>query len=604
MFIDEIHTLVGAGKAEGSADLANIFKPALSRGGLTVIGATTFDEYRSSIEKDPALDRRFAPVYVNAATEAETLDILRSLKPKLERHHNIRIADAALETAISFATRYYPTALPDSAITVLSGAASAYELRLHADEPTALTTQRTKMKTLRQAVEQLSSDPEPENVAGKLARTQQDLQAAERELQRLEREWSSLSEAEQVSEQEESAASLNLQLQALTEELAQAGQVRKLEIYPEIAEIHSKLEALTGEEEDQTSSSDLSVEPYLNRESVARFVSKEIGTPVASLTQSEADRLLNFEKNIAGRIIGQRRAAEAVGNALRRAKSGLKANSTKPIGTFIFAGPTGTGKTEFAKALAAQEFGDADALTTIDLSEYMQKGSESRLIGAAPGFVGYEKGGTLTEAVRKKPYQVVLLDEADKATPEVLNLLLQIAEEGKLTDGQGRTVSFRNTIVIVTTNYGAEKIVQLSALPDVNEAHMRAVARAEIESKIKPEILNRMTDIIIFTPLAKEEIEQIAQLGINKIRKVLADHPKKLGLEASEAAISKLAELGYNPELGARPMGRVLETMIEDEIAKELLRGTYVEGVTIYVDYNAEVGKFTFSTRASSMEVK
>lgn len=528
LFIDELHTIIGAGGAEGSLDAANIIKPALSRGELQTIGATTLDEYRKHIEKDAALERRFQPITVGEPTQEQAIEILKGLRDRYEAHHRVNIPDEAIAAAVKLSTRYIPDRfLPDKAIDLIDEAASRQRLRTHTAPP--------------------------------------DLKQLEHELEVTEKEMS----AAVGNEEYEKAAELRDKKQQLQEELKN----RKMEW--EEKQVREKTE--------------------VTPDDIAEIVSSWTGIPVNRLAQEESERLLNLEQELHKRIIGQEEAVRAISRAVRRARAGLK-DPKRPIGSFIFLGPTGVGKTELARALAEVMFGDEDAMIRLDMSEYMEKHTTSRLIGAPPGYVGFDDGGQLTEKVRRRPYSVLLLDEIEKAHPDVFNTLLQVLEDGILTDGKGRRVDFRNTIIIMTSNVGAHLLRQEKAVgfrTDADESkhqNMRDQVMGELKRTFRPEFLNRIDDVIVFHALEREHIHKIVDLMLNELEVKLNDF--QYSILVSDSARELLVDEGYDPTYGARPLRRAIQHLVEDEISEEMLKGSFAPGDKIMVD--AVDGKLQF----------
>ncbi|BBW98133.1 MULTISPECIES: ATP-dependent protease ATP-binding subunit ClpC [Geobacillus] len=520
LFIDELHTLIGAGGAEGAIDASNILKPALARGELQCIGATTLDEYRKYIEKDAALERRFQPIYVDEPTVEESIQILKGLRDRYEAHHRVSISDEAIEQAVKLSDRYITDRfLPDKAIDLIDEACSKVRLRSFTAPP--------KLKELEQKLEEVRKEKD----------------------------------AAVQSQEFEKAASLRDMEQRLREELEETKRAWK--------------------EKQGQENSEVTVED------IAAVVSSWTGIPVSKLAETETERLLKLEEILHARVVGQDEAVKAVAKAVRRARAGLK-DPKRPIGSFIFLGPTGVGKTELARALAEAMFGDEDALIRIDMSEYMEKHSTSRLIGSPPGYVGYEEGGQLTEKVRRKPYSVILLDEMEKAHPDVFNILLQVLEDGRLTDSKGRTVDFRNTIIIMTSNVGADALKRNKYVGfNIQDQHqqykdMKSKVMDELKKAFRPEFLNRIDEIIVFHSLEKEHLKQIVRLMADTLVKRLKE--QDIDLELTEAAIEKIAAEGFDPEYGARPLRRALQKHIEDRLSEELLKGTIAKGQTVVVD--------------------
>lgn len=533
IFVDELHTIVGAGGAEGAIDASNILKPALARGEIQIIGATTLDEYRKHIEKDAALERRFQPIMVDEPTVEETIAILKGLRDKYEAHHRVKITDAALEAAAKLSDRYITDRfLPDKAIDLIDEAGSRVRLRSATAPP--------------------------------------DLKNLEAELEKITKEKEAAIEAQEF----EKAAELRDREHELTQKLQQLQQ--------------------------DWESQQLSELPEVDEEEIAAVVSSWTNIPVSKLQEDESERLLKLEEVLHQRVIGQEEAVSAVARAIRRARAGLK-DPKRPIGSFIFLGPTGVGKTELARALAEALFGDEDAMIRIDMSEYMERHAVSRLVGSPPGYVGYDEGGQLTEKVRRKPYSVVLFDEVEKAHPEVFNILLQVLEDGRLTDAHGRTVDFRNTVVIMTSNVGASTIRRQTTLGfragDNQEQEQYEALKENVMSELRrtfrPEFLNRIDETIVFHPLNEENIRQIVDLMLREVTQRLDD--LDIQIEVTDAAKSLLAKLGYNPEFGARPLRRVIRQRVEDRLSEMLLRNDIKAGQTVVVD--AENNQLTFEAR-------
>ncbi len=527
LFIDELHTVVGAGAAEGSMDAANMMKPALARGEFRVIGATTVDEFRKYIEKDPALERRFAPVWVDEPSIESAIKMLKGLKPKLEEHHKVKITDDAIEAAVKLSKKYIQGRyLPDKAIDVL-------------DEACA-----------RKKIEATYMSPELAELKEKLHQLRAELDEAVK-----------------------------------NEEFDKAAKLKK-----EIKDIEAKIKEL--EEKQEKMKKEGESIPVVTAEDIAEVISEMTGIPASKLQEEEIQKLLRMEEELHKRVIGQERAIKAISEAIRRARAGLQPPN-RPLGSFLFLGPTGVGKTELAKALAEYLFGDETAIIRLDMSEYMEKHAVSKLIGAPPGYVGYEEGGQLTEAVRRKPYSVILLDEIEKAHPDVFNILLQILDDGRLTDAKGRTVDFSNTVIIMTSNVGSEYLMHLSKEEfEKNYDKIKEQIMNELKKRFRPEFLNRIDEIIIFHPLSEEEIKKIVDLLIAKLNKRLEDRGIRIVL--TEEAKSALARRGYVPEFGARPLRRTIQRDIETPLSVKILEGTVKDGDTVKIDYDKEKGEFTF----------
>ncbi len=573
LFIDEIHTVVGAGKAEGAMDAGNILKPMLARGELHTIGATTLDEYRKYIEKDAALERRFQPVYVDEPSVEDTISILRGLKERYEAHHGVRIQDAAIIAAATLSHRYIPDRhLPDKAIDLIDEAAA--RLRLEIDSKPA------ELDEIDRRIMQLEIERE--------ALKKEKDRASKERLKKIEQELADLREKSNALrarwEQEKSIIEEIQHLQQAMEDLKvkieQAERQGDLETaarlrYGETLELQRKLEEAQARLK-QVQGDDPLLRLEVGPEEIAKVVSEWTGIPVSRLMESEREKLLRMEEELHKRVVGQDEAVRAVANAVRRARAGLQ-DPNRPIGSFLFLGPTGVGKTELARALAEFLFDTEEAMIRIDMSEYQEKHTVSRLIGAPPGYVGYEEGGQLTEAVRRRPYSVVLLDEVEKAHPEVFNVLLQLLDDGRLTDGHGRTVDFTNTIVIMTSNVGSRWIKELGA-----EA-ARPRVMEELDRAFRPEFLNRIDEIIIFRSLTKEDLVKIVDIQVERLRKLLRERGMEIVL--TEAAKQYLAEIGYDPVYGARPLKRAIQRELQDPLAMAILEGRFGEGDTVRVDY-------------------
>ncbi len=584
MFIDELHTVVGAGNAEGAMDASNLLKPALARGELHCVGATTLDEYRKHIEKDPALERRFQPVTVQEPNVEDTISILRGLKDRYESHHGVRITDDAIIAAATLSDRYINDRfLPDKAIDLVDEAAS--RLRMEIDSMPAeideATRQLTRMQIEAAALEKETSDDAKERLQD-LRRQIADREETTNQLKaRWEAEKSALSGIKPLKEQIEKLRT------AFQQAFSRAQQTLQNEDFVEAQRTEQQLkqaeqqlaaaEARSAEMKQDTDNRLLREE--VTDEDIARVVSLWTGIPVARMMQGEREKLLNMEREIHRRMINQHEAVEAVSNAVRRSRSGLQ-DPNRPIGSFMFLGPTGVGKTELCKALAHFMFDDERNMVRIDMSEFMEKHSVARLIGAPPGYVGYEEGGRLTEAVRRNPYCVILLDEVEKAHRDVFNILLQVLDDGRLTDSQGRTVDFTNTIVVMTSNIGSQAIQQLSGTADEKEIQRRVMEA--LQKHFLPEFLNRVDEVIVFHPLGREEIREIVDLQLKRLNGMLEKNG--LHLEVTDAAKQLLANEGYDPTYGARPLKRVIQQRIQNALANELLAGTFVSGETILID--------------------
>ncbi|MBS8241168.1 ATP-dependent chaperone ClpB [Marinobacter lipolyticus] len=570
LFIDEIHTMVGAGKAEGSMDAGNMLKPALARGELHCVGATTLDEYRENIEKDAALERRFQKVLVSEPSEEDTIAILRGLKERYEVHHGVEVTDGAIIAAAKLSHRYIADRqLPDKAIDLVDEAAS--QIRMEMDsKPEALDRLERRLIQLKIEREALKKETD--------AASKKRLEELSDVISRVEREYADL---EEVWNTEKAALhgsqKIKSQLEQARIDLENArrggdlGRMSELQ-YGKIPELERQLDMASQAEM-------MEMKLLRNRvtdEEIAEIVSKWTGIPVSKMLEGERDKLMRMEDALHGRVIGQDEAVEAVSNAVRRSRAGLS-DPHRPNGSFLFLGPTGVGKTELCKALASFLFDTEEAMVRIDMSEFMEKHSVARLIGAPPGYVGYEEGGYLTEAVRRRPYSVLLLDEVEKAHPDVFNILLQVLEDGRLTDGQGRTVDFRNTVIVMTSNLGSD-IIQQKAGEENYEAMKNAVMEV-VGTHFRPEFINRVDEVVVFHPLAENQIQGIAKIQIESLSNRLKDQDMKLVLD--EAAMELLAEVGYDPVYGARPLKRAIQRMIENPLAQRLLQGDFVPGDTI-----------------------
>ena len=576
LFIDELHTIVGAGASEGSMDAGNILKPALARGELRAIGATTLDEYRKYIEKDAALARRFQTVLVSEPSVEDTISILRGLKEKYEQHHRVRITDSALVAAADLSNRYISDRfLPDKAIDLVDEAASRLRMELDSmpAEIDAIDRQLTQMQIEEQALmkeEDAASKERLENLRAEIATTQEKLDGMKANWQN---ERGAIDLVQDLKSQIEDA---KVQMERVTREgdLAQASELRYSTI-PELERKYDEAEkALLAKQEDGGI-----LKEEVTTDEIAEVVSSWTGVPVSKMMQGEMDKLKNLEDQLHLRVIGQDDAVSAVAAAVRRSRAGL-ADPNKPLGSFFFLGPTGVGKTELAKALAELLFDDERSLVRIDMSEYMEKFSVQRLIGAPPGYVGYDEGGQLTEAVRRHPYSVILLDEMEKAHPDVFNILLQVLDDGRLTDGQGRVVSFKNTIIIMTSNVGSQFIAGAGA-EGFNEESRKQVMEA-LRSSFRPEFLNRIDDVVVFQPLGLEDIERIVDIQLKDVRSRLAN--ERMTLELSEAAKQSLALDGLDPVYGARPLKRLIQRRVVDQVANLIIAGELHEGDTVLVD--------------------
>jgi ATP-dependent Clp protease ATP-binding subunit ClpB len=575
LFIDEMHTLVGAGKADGAMDASNLLKPALARGELHCVGATTLDEYRKHVEKDAALARRFQPVFVTEPTVEDTVSILRGLKEKYEQHHGVRIQDSALVAAATLSNRYITDRfLPDKAIDLMDEAAS--RLRMQVDsKPEELDSIDREIVRLKIEQEALRKETDAAS-KDRLVRLEAELASLEERSAALTQRWQG--EKDKLGR----AAELKKRLDEARTELAQAqrqGQYQRAGelAYGVIPGIEKELAALE-EAADGAANGSAMMEEAVTPNHVAQVVSRWTGVPVDKMLEGERDKLLRMEEELAKRVVGQREAVEAVSTAVRRARAGLQ-DPNRPIGSFMFLGPTGVGKTELTKALAAYLFDDETALIRIDMSEYMEKHSVARLIGAPPGYVGYEEGGALTEAVRRRPYQVILFDEIEKAHPDVFNVLLQVLDDGRLTDGQGRTVDFRNTLIVMTSNLGAEYLVNQPEGQDSDA--VRDEVMGVVRQAFRPEFLNRVDEIILFHRLKRSEMGAIVDIQIARLQKLLDE--RKISLVLEPEARGWLAEKGYDPAYGARPLKRVIQKHVQDPMAEAILAGAIRDGESVPV---------------------
>ncbi len=576
LFIDEMHTLVGAGKSEGAMDASNLLKPALARGELHCVGATTLDEYRKHVEKDPALARRFQPVFVSEPTVEDTISILRGLKEKYELHHGIRIADSALVSAATLSNRYITDRfLPDKAIDLMDEAAA--RLRMAVDsKPEALDELDRRIMQLKIEREALKKEDD-DGSKTRLARLEQDLSGLEEQAQALSAKWLAEKERLQGStriKEELDAARSQLEIAQRQGDLAKAGELA----YGVIPELEKRLKAADDPDGDGKP------DPVMAKETVdpsdiAQVVSRWTGIPVDRMMEGEREKLLHMEASLGARVIGQSEAVAAVAKAVRRSRAGLQ-DPNRPIGSFMFLGPTGVGKTELTKALAQFLFDDETAMVRLDMSEFMEKHSVARLIGAPPGYVGYDEGGVLTEAVRRRPYQVILFDEIEKAHPDVFNVLLQVLDDGRLTDGQGRTVDFRNTVIILTSNLGAEYLVDLKDGESVEL--VRGKVLDMVKAAFRPEFLNRIDEILLFHRLGREHMGSIVDIQFGRLQGLLRD--RDITLDLTPGAREWLANEGYDPAYGARPLKRVIQRAVQDELAEEILSGTVTDGVRVLID--------------------
>jgi ATP-dependent Clp protease ATP-binding subunit ClpB len=582
LFIDEMHTLVGAGKADGAMDASNLLKPALARGELHCVGATTLDEYRKHVEKDAALARRFQPVFVGEPTVADTISILRGLKEKYELHHGVRITDAAIVAAATLSNRYIADRfLPDKAIDLVDEAASRLRMQVDSkpEELDELDRRIMQLKIEREALKRETDQASKD----RLSRLEKELAGLEEESSALTARWQAEKEKLQSStkiKEALDAARLELEQAQRKGDWAKAGELT----YGRIPDLERKLK------EAEASSASAMLQEEVTPDNVAHVVSRWTGVPVDKMLEGERDKLLRMEDELAKRVVGQAEAVHAVSTAVRRARAGLQ-DPNRPIGSFLFLGPTGVGKTELTKALASFLFDDETAMVRIDMSEYMEKHSVSRLIGAPPGYVGYDEGGALTEAVRRRPYQVVLFDEVEKAHSDVFNVLLQVLDDGRLTDGQGRTVDFKNVLIVMTSNLGADFLANQSEGEDVEA--VREPVMAAVRAHFRPEFLNRLDEILLFHRLQRTEMGRIVEIQLARLDKLLAD--RRIAIDLDGSARDWLAEKGYDAVYGARPLKRVIQRYVQDPLAEKLLSGEVVDGDRVMVTGGTDRLLFTIA---------
>ncbi|MFT5114164.1 MAG: ATP-dependent Clp protease ATP-binding subunit ClpB [Parasphingorhabdus sp.] len=577
LFVDELHTMVGAGKAEGAMDAGNMLKPALARGELHCIGATTLDEYRKHVEKDAALERRFQKVLVEEPNVADSVAILRGLREKYEIHHGVDITDPAIVSAVTLSNRYIADRqLPDKAIDLIDEAASRIRMEIDS-KPESMDKLDRRVIQLKIEREALKKDSDAASKK-RLANLQVELNELERDYSELDEVWKAEKAAlhgSQHVKEELDRCRVEMQAAQRAGDLARASELQ----YGLIPELHKQLEAaadVEGQERQLLRNS-------VGTEEIAEVVSRWTGIPVAKMLEGEKDKLLRMEQDLHQRVVGQDEAISAVSNAIRRSRAGLS-DPDRPLGSFLFLGPTGVGKTELSKSLASFLFDTETSMVRIDMSEFMEKHSVSRLIGAPPGYVGYEEGGYLTEAIRRRPYSVLLLDEVEKAHPDVFNVLLQVLDDGRLTDGQGRTVDFRNTVIIMTSNLGSERIQEFTQSGDyaaIKDSVMELVGR-----HFRPEFINRIDDLVVFHPLNKDQLRAIAVIQLAGLRQRLID--RDMDIELSEAALDRLAEVGFDPVYGARPLRRALQTGLENKLAEKILSGCFGPGDLVRVGANVD----------------
>ena len=593
LFIDEIHTMVGAGKAEGAMDAGNMLKPALARGELHCIGATTLDEYRQYIEKDAALERRFQKVLVDEPTVEDTIAILRGLKEKYEVHHGVDITDPAIVSAATLSHRYISDRqLPDKAIDLIDEAASRIRMEIDS-KPEAMDKLDRKLIQLKIEREALSKEKDNASQL-RLDKLEQDIADLEKEYSEFEEIWvaekAALQGSQHIKEQLERAR-LDSDAAKRAGDLARVSELQ----YGRIPELEKQLDMAAQAEMQETTLLRNSV----TDEEIAEVVSKWTGIPVSKMLEGERDKLLRMEDELHSRVIGQTEAVKSVSDAIRRSRAGLS-DPNRPNGSFLFLGPTGVGKTELTKALAEFLFDSEDAMVRIDMSEFMEKHSVARLVGAPPGYVGYEEGGYLTEAVRRKPYSVVLLDEVEKAHPDVFNILLQVLDDGRLTDGQGRTVDFRNTVIVMTSNLGSQQIQELllNRSEEVSYNEIKEAVMDEVSKHFRPEFINRVDDSVVFHPLQQEQIRSIAQIQINHLSERLLD--KQIELITSNEALDKLGAAGFDPVYGARPLKRAIQQLVENPLAQAILAGEFNSGDSIKINVKGDSLVFNKQTSSAS----
>jgi len=577
LFIDELHTMVGAGKGDGAMDAGNMLKPALARGELHCVGATTLDEYRQYIEKDAALERRFQKVLVDEPTVEDTIAILRGLKERYELHHSVDITDPAIVAAASLSNRYISDRqLPDKAIDLIDEAASSIRLQIDS-KPEDMDKLERRIIQLKLEEQALSKETD-EASHKRLEAIELEREQSENKFAELEKVWNSEKAAMQGTQHIKSEleqAKLDLEIARRAADLNRMSELQ----YGRIPELEAQLEKASASEIQET----LLLKNKVTENEIADVLSRWTGIPVTKMLEGEKEKLLKMETALHKKVVGQKEAVAAVSNAIRRSRAGL-ADPNRPIGSFLFLGPTGVGKTELCKSLANFLFDTQDAMVRIDMSEFMEKHSVSRLVGAPPGYVGYEEGGYLTEAVRRKPYSVILLDEVEKAHPDVFNILLQVLDDGRLTDGQGRTVDFKNTVVIMTSNLGSD-LIQEKHL-DSQYQEMKALVMDVLAQNFRPEFINRIDDTVVFHPLGKEQIRSIAKIQLLSLRQRLQENG--YGLELSQRALDKLAEAGFDPVFGARPLKRAIQNQIENPLAQKLLAGDLQSGKVVKIDANDE----------------
>jgi ATP-dependent Clp protease ATP-binding subunit ClpB len=582
LFIDEIHTVVGAGATQGAMDAGNLLKPMLARGELRCIGATTLDEYRKYLEKDAALERRFQQVYVDQPNVVDTISILRGLKERYEVHHGVRISDSSLVAAATLSNRYISDRfLPDKAIDLVDEAAARLKMEI-TSKPEELD--EIDRKILQLEMEKLSLQKESDPASReRLERLEKELADLKEDQRTLSTQWQSEKDIiTKIQSIKEEIDRVNLEIQQ-TERNYDLNRAAELK-YGKLTDLHRQLQAVETELSQTQKTGKSLLREEVTEADIAEIISKWTGIPLNKLVESEKEKLLHLEDELHHRVVGQQEAVTAVADAIQRSRAGLS-DPNRPIASFVFLGPTGVGKTELAKALAAYMFDTEEAMVRIDMSEYMDKHNVSRLIGAPPGYVGYEEGGQLTEAIRRRPYAVILFDEIEKAHPDVFNIFLQILDDGRVTDAQGRTVDFKNSIIIMTSNIGSQYILDVAG-DDTRYDEMRNRVMEAMRNSFRPEFLNRLDELIIFHSLQKSELRHIVQLQVDRLKQRLTD--RKISLKLSSSALDFLAEVGYDPVFGARPLKRAIQRELETQIAKAILRGDFSDGDTIFVDVQNE----------------
>lgn len=590
LFIDELHTVIGAGAAEGASDAANLLKPELARGQLRCIGATTLDEYRKHVEKDAALERRFQPVYVGEPSVEDTVTILRGLKSRYEAHHGVKIRDSALVAAANLSNRYITDRfLPDKAIDLVDEAASRLAMERES-VPAEIDVVQRRLRQLELAQRQLTEEGDDATDA-QLDDIEEEMEKLQRELASLREQWDAeklgLSDVQSVRKQLDQVEADYRKLENVIKEKQSSGQAVPESDYQQLfvmdkqrSQLRSQIETEEQSAPHQATERKL-IRTEVNSDEIAAVVSNWTGIPVSRMMETERAKLIVLEERLHQRVVGQEKAVEAVANAVRRSRSGLQ-DSNRPIGSFLFLGPTGVGKTELCKALAEVMFDDEHAMVRLDMSEFMERHSVSRMIGAPPGYVGYEEGGKLTEAVRRRPYSVILLDEIEKAHPDVFNVLLQVLDDGRLTDGQGRTVDFTNTVIVMTSNIGSQ-IIQKLTEEGADESEVQQAVKEALQTRFLPEFLNRIDDMIVFEPLSRDKIFSIVGLQLKRLEKQL--EANGIAMEITDNAVKAIAVEGYDPAYGARPLKRVIQRRIQNPLATELLRGHITEGGKVRIDF-------------------